>query len=352
MRRRRFLTYSLYFLFVLFILMAFIISRKIVEKQDENVPWKEDFTILRSGEEISALYYDGENVWVGCNDGVYVYNADTREEIKYYGGLNLIYSAGITKSSDGTVWIGQEDGLTGIQENGDGDRLEFSYPDIPKGRVNTVEWDGERLWIGTYHGAASLIRSPSGWKVESIYNSSNGLCSDSVNVIKSTGHSLWFASYLDHKNGGISIWDNDGTHFITVADGLPHAYVTSLQYLGDEKMLVGTGYMDDGGLALVQKINGEYKITATFFSENGVPGEKVRQLFLDEDGYLWITTEYDGVLILNYAEDGLQSELQGLYLKEETGLSDNEIKCLIKVKDSYWLGGKYGLTIVPQNIVE
>ena len=327
MRRRRFLTYSLYFLFVL-------------------------FTILRSGEEISALYYDGENVWVGCNDGVYVYNADTREEIKYYGGLNLIYSAGITKSSDGTVWIGQEDGLTGIQENGDGDRLEFSYPDIPKGRVNTVEWDGERLWIGTYHGAASLIRSPSGWKVESIYNSSNGLCSDSVNVIKSTGHSLWFASYLDHKNGGISIWDNDGTHFITVADGLPHAYVTSLQYLGDEKMLVGTGYMDDGGLALVQKINKEYKITATFFSENGVPGEKVRQLFLDEDGYLWITTEYDGVLILNYAEDGLQSELQGLYLKEENGLSDNEIKCLIKVKDSYWLGGKYGLTIVPQNIVE
>ena len=64
MRRRRFLTYSLYFLFALFILMAFIISRKIVEKQDENVPWKEDFTILRSGEEISALYYDGENVWV------------------------------------------------------------------------------------------------------------------------------------------------------------------------------------------------------------------------------------------------------------------------------------------------
>ena len=54
MRRRRFLTYSLYFLFALFILMAFIISRKIVEKLDENVPWKEDFTILRSGEEISA----------------------------------------------------------------------------------------------------------------------------------------------------------------------------------------------------------------------------------------------------------------------------------------------------------
>lgn len=84
----------------------------------------------------------------------------------------------------------------------------------------------------------------------------------------------------------------------------------------------------------------------------GFREKKVRQLFLDEDGYLWITTEYDGVLILNYAEDGLQSELQGLYLKEENGLSDNEIKCLIKVKDSYWLGGKYGLTIVPQNIVE
>ena len=126
-----------------------------MENRDESVPWREDFTILKSGEEISALYYDGENVWVGCNDGVYVYNADTREEIKYYGGLNLIYSAGITKSSDGTVWIGHEDGLTGLQENGDGDRLEFSYPDIPKGRVNTVEWEGKRLRVGTYHSAAS-----------------------------------------------------------------------------------------------------------------------------------------------------------------------------------------------------
>ena len=73
MRRRRFLTYSLYFLFALFILMAFIISRKIVEKQDENVPWKEDFPILTSGEEISPLNYEVEKECVACLEGVELY---------------------------------------------------------------------------------------------------------------------------------------------------------------------------------------------------------------------------------------------------------------------------------------
>lgn len=82
MRRRRFLTYSLYFLFALFILLAFIISRKIVENRDENVPWREDFTILKSGEEISALYYDGEKCMGRCNDGVYVYNAGYKRRNK------------------------------------------------------------------------------------------------------------------------------------------------------------------------------------------------------------------------------------------------------------------------------
>ena len=100
-----------------------------------------------------------------------------------------------------------------------------------------------------------------------------------------------------------------------------------------------------GCLNVQAKKNGEKEVRANVVPEYYVAA------------YIWPSCHddpmgHDGVLILNYAEDGLQSELQGLYLKEENGLSDNEIKCLIKVKDSYWLGGKYGLTIVPQNIVE
>ena len=41
---------------------------------------------------------------------------------------------------------------------------------------------------------------------------------------------------------------------------------------------------------------------------------------------------------------------QTKYLTEESGLSDNEIKCITKAEGYYWLGGKYGLTVVPESV--
>lgn len=351
MRRNRIFTFVLYISFALLIVIAFILSLFITENKEKTSPQKEDFVVLKEGKEISAIYYDGTNVWIGGNDGVTVCNADTMEEVRYLEEFKLIYSAEITQTPDGTVWIGHEDGLTGIQDIAGEKRVDFHYPDIPKGRINTVEWDGERLWVGTYNGGAGLICEDTGWRVDRIYNRSNGLCSDSVNVICNAGESLWFASYLDTKNGGISILEKDEFQYLTSEDGIPHPYVTSLQYLGDNKMLVGTGYMDTGGLALVQKAENGYKVTETYSVEDGLPGEKVRQLFLDSEGFLWITTEYDGIVILNYERDGLKKDLNGIYLTEGNGLSDNEIKCIAETPQGYWLGGKYGLTLINRSFV-
>ena len=68
-----------------------------------------------------------------------------------------------------------------------------------------------------------------------------------------------------------------------------------------------------------------------------------RYLFEDDDS-IWITTEYDGVVIRDK-----QTE-QTKYLTEESGLSDNEIKCITKAEAYYWLAGKYGLTVVPESV--
>ena len=351
MKQKKILTCCIYVLFLLLIVAAFVVSDVIISKETiENVE-KEDFLILKDEKEISSLLYDGIYVWVGGIDGVTIYNVETKEEVKKIEGLMLLYSAEMTKTPDGMIWIGHEDGLTGIMHNSLENRIDFKYPDIPKGRVNTVEWDGEKLWIGTYNGAASLIPDENSWKVESIYNKNSGLCSDSVNVICKTEDSIWFASYLDAKSGGISIVDNGEIKHITIEDGIPHPYITSMQYLGQEKMLVGTGYMDTGGLALVEKIEDIYTVTDTFFMKDGIPGEKVRQVFLDSEGLLWITTEYDGILITDYKNNHLNKPLSGLYYTEKNGLSDNEIKCIVETPQEYWLGGKYGLTVIPKSII-
>ena len=114
MRRNRIFTFVLYISFALLIVIAFILSLFITENKEKTSPQKEDFVVLKEGKEISAIYYDGTNVWIGGNDGVTVYNADTMEEVRYLEEFKLIYSAEITQTPDGTVWIGHEDGLTGI----------------------------------------------------------------------------------------------------------------------------------------------------------------------------------------------------------------------------------------------
>ena len=352
MRKERFIRLNAYLAFAFMVLAAFFVSFRITKKDSSSAVKKENFLVLREGKEVSALYFDGINVWVGGNDGVIVYDEKTLEEVRRIADLKLVYSTGMEQTPDGMMWIGHEDGVTGfaIVDGKEKNRIDFSYPDIPKGRVNTIEWDGKKLWIGTYDGAACLVQSKDtvGWKVEAFYGKSNGLCSDSVNVIRKTQDSLWFASYLDTESGGISIMDGNKMQCLTVEDGLPHPYITSLENLGDGRMLVGTGYMDTGGLALIQRGENGYQVMETYGKEQGVPGEKVRQLFLDSRGYLWITTEYDGILVINYKKDELKIPFDGIYYTEENGLSDNEIKCIVETDENYWLGGKYGLTLIPK----
>lgn len=256
----------------------------------------------------------------------------------------MVYSAGMIMTPDGSMWIGHEDGLTRIDEYGN--RSEYRAPDIPKGRVNTVEWDREAVWIGTYSGAAKLEPCENGWEVTEIHNRATGLVSDSVNVIRSVDDTLWFASYLDTKNGGITIVSDRGRQTITVEDGLPHPYVTSLLPLSDGRMLAGCGYMNTGGLAVIAGEDSVYRVAETYGKEEGLPGEKIRFLYQDASGYLWITTEYDGIVIIN------PKTSKSLYFTEEHGLSDNEIKCMTESEEYYWLGGKYGLTVIPKEEIQ
>ena len=51
---------------------------------------------------------------------------------------------------------------------------------------------------------------------------------------------------------------------------------------------------------------------------------KVRALFNDSDGRLWITTETDGLIILDSPEALANRPLEGTLIRKENGLSDDE----------------------------
>ncbi len=329
--------------FLALIVAVIVIGTRYLKKDDQTETKRCRTQILEKDTEISALYFDGDSVYVGTNGGLHVYDAATRILTQSVDDIRTVYTASIIGDGAGGIWIGHEEGLTHIDRNGD--RTLFSDPDIPKGRVNTVAKVGDDILCGTYNGAARLTEENGVWTVQEILTKENGLICDSVNVILPVRDGILFCSYLDEA-GGITYFSDSGT--ITTIDtksGLPHPYITSAIAEDSGIIWIGTGFMKDGGLARLKPSGDGYAVDETFTKADGLPGEKVRSLFADEETF-WVTTEYDGILIRRKAEGEIRMDAPAIYLTEESGLSDNEIKCIIATDDSYWLGGKYGLTVI------
>lgn len=330
--------YFIDFTFAVLIILVLFFSNVYVNdlnSQNETII-KYGFDIIEKDCEISALYSFDNLLYVGTNNGLHVYDISTKDMIMNIDDINMIYTASIIGDNKEGVWVGHETGLSHFTK--DFVRQDYKYPDIPKGRVNTIVKVENKIYCGTYNGAAILEEAMNGnkWDVVRILNKSTGLLSDSVNVILPLKESVMFGSYQD-LNGGITIVNDNGTiQYLTKENGLPHTYITSaINY--DDYLLVGTGFMNEGALVKICKIDDEYIIEKVFTKYDGLPGEKIRFLFADADE-LWITTESDGVLI--------SAQNKKVYLTKNNGLCDNEIKCIIKANNEYYLGSKYGLNYI------
>ena len=315
-----------------------ILSREPQAEQYDNLE------ILFPGIEISALFDDGQRLWAGTAEGIYILDRDSGATIrKLDAPIHMIYSAMITKTEDGLVWVGHEDGLSAFDEDLN-EIYRFEAPDIPGGRVNTLLTDGEGLWAGSQEGAFRLANTGGEWKVEEILTTDSGLIEEVVQVISKVGDELWFGSYLAVGKGGISIRSKDGWKYLSTEEGIPHRYINAILPLKDGRVLIGSGQLIYGGLSIAERSSGGWKIISTLDQNDGIPGMKVRWLYLDSSGRLWITTEADGLMILDDTDMLDSTPLKGLILKQENGLADDEIKCIEECDSCFWLGGKYGLT--------
>lgn len=332
--------------FVLIVIVIICIGKSNISDNATTNISDSSFFQLDVGEEISAMCVCDDEVFVGKNTGINIYDKDSLLLKRSINDISLVYSASIIKDDNNNIWIGHENGLTLVDCNGN--RMDFTAPELPEGRVNTVAQVGDNIWCGTYNGAAVLEAKEGQWSVVRTLDKNSGLLSDSVNVIQPSGSSVLIGSYLDNA-GGITVIDTEGDmSYITSQDGLPHPYVTSMALLENGDILAGTGYMYEGGLAYIKKEQGSYFLYKVYDESDFIPGGKVRFCYAD-DSAIWVTTEYDGVLIyFGNIEEGIVEE-NCLILTEKNGLTDNEIKCIVKTDDYYWLGGKYGLTVIPIN---
>lgn len=302
------------------------------------------FEVFCSGEEISALFPEEDCLWVGGRNGVKRLDFQTGEILDYVAeDLELIYAAEICRSADGSIWIGHNAGVTVFTE--DGIRMDFSASALAGGRVNSILCVEERVWVGTMEGVNLLELQDGTWTITQKYTKENGLLADPVNVMAVFEGQMWFGSYLDNRPGGISILTSSGWQYLTVEDGLAHPYINAILPVGD-KILVACGQLTSGGLNQIEAEAGSIRVTDVYNTQDGIPGEKVRWLYLDSNGYLWITTESDGLILTKGTE--LTHPIDGMVLTWEQGLSDNEIKKIVETDDYYFLAGRYGLTRIEK----
>ncbi len=349
------------------LLVGFILTGKLfldVQKNEKEALKQlkvKGIEVFLENTEISGLYVDGDILYVGGNEGVYKLDGQTGEILETVSDkLKLIYTAAIVKSPDDVLWIGHDSGISAF----DGTHWKhFTAPDIVEGRCNAILADKQSVWAGFQGGAVRFEASEQGsaetYRPVMLYTKAEGLAENTVNAMDVDPYqNFWFGAYLCNEIGGLSIMHDENWSFHSLAEGLPHKYITSIEYVLTQKnhlegALVGCGHLDRGGLALFTYNSEQEPILSKVFTiENGLPGEKVRFIYHDHDGNLWITSELDGILICDDEAPFINEALQGLLLDERHGLSDNEIKVIDENEKYYWLGGKLGLTRIEKSTLK
>lgn len=326
--------------------------REGTENEAPQSPW--GFQVFCEGEEISALYLaeDG-SLWVGGRDGVKRLDAETGESLGYVAeDVELVYAAEICRAQDGSVWIGHNRGVRVLYP--DGRREDYEAPLLTGGRVNAILCRGQEVFVGTMEGANRFVPREGRWQIAEQYSRETGLLTNPVNVIAAGEDTLWFGSYLDSRPGGISILREDGQsqkswQYLTVQEGLAHPYINAILLSGDQA-LAASGQLTAGGLDVLQNSPEGYFVADRFGVADGIPGEKVRWLYEDREGHLWITTESDGLLLCK--DTSLTHPLRGVCLTWKEGLSDNEIKKIAESDRYYFLAGRFGLTRIEKEALQ
>lgn len=326
-------------------------KRREVEKEEQKI---DGIHVILEDYEISALIVEGNAIIAGGKDGVYRIDIESGKIIEVIStDISLVYTASMMRSHNGDLWIGHDSGLSIYNESG---WIHIESPTIPKGRCNKIIETNDHIYAGFQEGLAIfLTEDSSSYEVKSILNKKNGLKENNVNAIyEDSSKQLWFGAYLSNEFGGLSIQREDKWEYVSIDQGLAHKYITDIKgfdYDTQEYVIVGGGHLTSGGLSLFTVREDGNELIKSFQVEDGLPGEKVRSLYVSENNDIWITTESDGLLITSMEILAEGDDLAGIYLDKTHGLSDNEIKVVGENENYYILGGRFGITIIEKRII-
>jgi len=226
---------------------------------------------------------------------------------------------------DDLYWIGGEGRIMQTGGDPENDKAIYGPADgIPRDRITSLYKDnGNWLWIGT--AQSGLYRMNLDTKKTVKFHSSENSLENVINAIDGKENLLWVGT----NNGVIRIDIRTGEKTIfTTSDGLPHNKISDVFVDSKSNTWIATRA---NGLYSVNS-NNEYRIRGNFVLEFVAITE-------DDNGDLWAATYNDGVFKFLPAEDSAE------YFSTYNGLKSGSCYSIINDgQGNIWVGHRLGLS--------
>jgi two-component system, sensor histidine kinase and response regulator len=240
----------------------------------------------------------------------------TRDIWGVESGLPQNSVIGIAQTSDGYLWLANEEGLIRF----DGVRFTvFDKENTPQLQANDIRallvGRQDDLWIGTNGGG--LTRYKDG--VFTTFTTRDGLANDAILSLHEDAHgALWIGT----DGGGMSRYWNGRFQTYNTKDGLPDDAVFAICTGPDGSLWVGT----HSGLARLR--NDQF---TTYSTKDGLGKDDIRAIYADRRGDVWVGTNGGGL--------GRLSDSRFVTYTTRDGLSSNMIWSIGEdVAGSLWIG--------------
>ena len=269
-----------------------------------------------AGDITSSLFEDHEgNVWVATTGGLERFRELPITTVSAQQGLPSDFTSSVLAATDGSIWVATDNGLAQWKNGKFGVYRKASG--LPDDAPQSLFQDYRgRIWVSTTHGLAyfsdgrfTAINSVPSTEVYSMTGDTSGNLWLSGNrglshlldgrlveqfpwsalgrrqqakvvVFDAEQGGVWLAFWMD---GGVSYFkDGQVRAAYTVADGLGHGPVASVQLDRDEAVWAAT---EEGGLSRIKSGR-----IATLTTKNGLPCNALHWSIEDDDRSLWLYT--------------------------------------------------------------
>ena len=304
----------------------------------------EHYTMERglSGNAIYHIYQDRErNLWFATENGL---NKIPDVRITHYNvldGLPTYHATRILPDPAGGVWIGTARGLVYLKDgqsrvfNPDNGLSGWFVTAIIRGRPGTI-------WVSSDRGLTRIRRSGETFKIDEPF-------------LKTLNHQRILTLFIDAYgwiwmggDRGIHVWTGKRLKKVYPFENHePNSIVVSY-LIRDRHGDLWAGTWENGLLHFsVKTTNGHdpaVELRHWYHKRDGLPGDRIRRIYEDSRGDLWIGTRYSGLARIIRSHNKIK-KIQNYTIKD--GFLSNAILCLTEdPHHQLWVGTDLGYNII------